>query len=706
MKKIILGASVLLLIIITVLGFNRKECSSLVYLSEIVAANVSGYQDEDGEYVDWIELYNNSEESISLQGFGLSDKKAVPKRWEFPDVIISPKSYLIVCASGKDRTDTEGELHTNFKINSAGETIYLSDTEGKLISSIKIESAEFNQSVGLIKDTMETATLEMPTPGMENTEKSILVTKKSKELEFSYPAGHYDETIYLEFETDEKDVEIYYTLDGSIPDKTSQLYENQEIVLTNRTDEPNKFTDIWTTPVDFWEGDGNTYSQKPQYKATVVKVRIYFPKEDCWSNKIWTNTYLIAAEYTMPIVSLSLPEKLLFDRQSGIYVPGKAFEEYVASTAELPSDARLWKGNYSDDAKVLGYLEYFEGGRKVMENEVMLRICGAASRGNAQKSFAIYAWENEGNPTFNYPIFGEKYSNQFSSLRLRAFGNDWRRSMFRDALSQKLVENLNLGTQAYQPCILLINGEYFGVYEIRENRDEAFFEEHFGIRQGNLVKTEIFGLTRENTDEYGAEFLDLIDFVKRENLQIEENYVYVESKLDVEQFIDYMLVEQYLYNVDWPENNALVFKSINAHLDSKYEDGRWRFVLYDLDYAINYSQENNYEKIMDSDSYVSVLLRALLDNELFAEKYVNRFEELMEMYFEPSKAMELQAEFENMFASEIEETLQRWNVYQADGSPLKEVTVEYWYQKMEDIKQFFIERPEYAREYFYSILYQ
>lgn len=706
LKKIIAGVSLVLLFCVIIFGNSKKETVPFIYINEIVSSNGSSYLDEDGEYVDWIELYNDSNESISLQGFGLSDKRAMPKRWEFPDVEMEPNSYLVVCASGKNRTDEDGELHTNFKISSAGENIYLSDAKGRLISSVELEQINFDKSYGYIKETMEYANLSVPTPGAENIDQKEIDIKKTEELKVSYPAGYYDQTVCLELTTTEEDAEIYYTLDGSIPDETSRLYDNKGIMISERTEEPNQYTEVWCTPVDFWENDGNTYSQTPQYKATVVKARLYFPKDNCWSEKVWTNTYLIATDYTIPIVSLSLPEELLFDKYSGIYVPGETFEKYIVSTEELPSDARLWEGNYSKDAKIAGYLEYFENGIKVMENEVTLRICGAASRGNAQKSLAVYAWGAGKDVLFDYPVFGDEYANKFASLRLRAFGNDWRRSMFRDALSQKLVEELALGTQASQPCVLLINGEYFGVYEIRENRDEKFFEEHFGIRDGNLVKTEIFGLERENADEYGKAFLDLVEFAENEDLNLSGKYEYIESQIDIEQFIDYMLVEQYLYNVDWPENNTLIFKSIDKHLDSEYEDGKWRFVLYDLDYAINYPAENNYEKIINSESYVSILLRALLENETFFVKYTTRFEELLETYFEPSRALKLQKEFENCFAPEMEETLERWNVYQADGSLLKGVTVEYWYEKMEDLRQFFIERPEYARKYFYSSIYE
>ena len=693
-------------------GLVKNDTLLPIYINEVAASNGSAFQDEDGEYVDWIELYNDSEESISLKGFGLSDQKEVPKRWEFPDIVMEPKSYLIVCASGKDRSEADSELHTNFKISSTGESIYLSDANGKLISGIKIEEVDFDKSYGRVSEMSEYAALATPTPGEENVAEIIAPVKETGEIDFSHPAGYYHDTVFLNLETDEKDAEIYYTLDGSVPDLQSNQYTGEEIIITDRSSQENRYTEIWCTPVDFWNGDGNTYDPALQYKATVLKARMYFPEDECWSEKVWTSTYLIGADYTMPIMSLSVSEELLFDEQNGIYVPGKELDAYGSSVTELPQDARLWRGNYSEDTEVLGYLEYFEDGQKTMENEITLRICGAASRGNAQKSIAVYAWSKENQSEFLCPVFGEEYENlegntieAFSSLRLRAFGNDWRRSMFRDALSQALAEDLNLGTQGYQPCILLVNGEYFGVYEIRENRDEKFFEEHFGIREGNLIKTEIFGLTEENADENGKDFLEMVSFAKKEDLSLPENYSYMESKLDIEQFIDYMIVEQYLYNVDWPSNNTLAFKSLLTRRDSEFVDGRWRFVLYDLDYAINYPSEDNFEIIKNSENYVSILLRALLNNESFREKYVNRFEELLETYFEPSRALEILEAFENEFAPEIEETLKRWNVYQADGSVLKEVTTDYWYEKMEDLKEFFVERPEYARKYFYSSIY-
>lgn len=707
-KKFIFVISGMLVFIMAVLMIIKRESPVLLNINEVMAANGSTLKDEDGEYVDWIELYYGGKNPISLEGYSLSDQKENIDLWKFPNIVMEPDSYLIIFASGKDRAEESGALHTNFKISPAGENIYLSDSEGQLISGISAKSTELDQSYGKISDNGAYSVLKAATPGRKNMGAIELETVKTSEIEFSFQAGYYEHAIDLELLTTEKNAKIYYTLDGSIPNENSFLY-GKAVKISERTKEANRYTNKWYTPVDFGKEEAYCYNPEQQYKATVVKARLFFPENGSWSKDVWTNTYLIGAEYTMPIVSLSVSEELLFDEWTGIYMPGKAYDDFINSDEERLQDKRFWPGNYFDDKKVTGYLEFFEEGKNVLERPITLRICGAASRGNAQKSFAVYAWKDGERSTFSYPFFGEQCKNingntmnEFSSLRLRAFGNDSRRSMFRDALSQKIVDELNLGIQHYQPCILLINGEYFGVYEIRENRDDLFFEEHFGIKEGNLVKTELFRLTEDNANIYEKDFLELIDFVRKNDLYLEVNYEYVKSKLDVEQFVDYIIAEQYLNNIDWPKNNIIAFRSTKKNSDSEYEDGKWRFVLYDLDYAINYQAENNFKTLRESDSYVSILLNALLDNPDFCDLYCLRFEEMLNQYFEPSKVLNIQEEFENEFAPEIEESLKRWNVYDSNGTAIKEITVDYWYEKMEDIKTFLIERPEYAREYFYK----
>ena len=709
-KKIILCMSAVLLVLGTVLIKTHKAEKSFehLYVNEVVTSNGS-YPDEEGEYPDWIELYYEGEEKIDLSGYYLSDNKQDVKRWKFPAIELKSGEYLILFASGKDKVTDSGEIHTNFKLDCMGETLYLSDTEGKNIAVLEVPEMTHDKSYGAFEESY--VVFQNGSPKEENLQKQAEKVKETKEINYSIPAGVYAEEIYLELSTKEKEAEIYYTLDGSVPTESSLKYDGEYLVVGDRSLEENKYTSVWSSPYD-WEGAGNfSYNPNPQYKATVVKTRLYFPKENLWSDDIWTNTYLIGADYSLPIVSLSIEEELLFDENSGICVPGDAYVHYMATTEEINPEPRKRTGNYNSDRKVFGFLEYFtESGSKVMENQVTMRICGNISRGSGMKSFAVYAWGDEKSGAFSYPIFGDECRDKdgnvidsFTSVRLRNFGNDWRRSKIRDTLGQSLVKEMDLGNQAYQPAIVLINGEYYGVCEIRENRDEKYFEKHFAIPEDNFQEIKIADLGTAPLTEDEEEFLELISYVNSHDLSVKENYRYVEEKLNVERFLDYVLVQLYLQNIDWMHNNCNFFKSKQIKDGSEYEDGRWHVLLYDVDYSINYENVDNYTTFYESGCYSAQLVNALLANEDCKEYYIQRFEELLEDTFEPSKGLFLQEQLENELAPEIQEDLGRWDVYQ-DVVVIKEINIHYWYEKMGDLKRFFVDRPEYAREYFYNSL--
>lgn len=709
-KKIILCMTLVLMVSCMVLIKNMKEKQGYqqLYVSEVVTSNGS-YMDADGEYSDWIEIGYNGDEKIDLTGYYLSDNKEESFRWKFPEAELEPGEYLIVFASGKDKVTDLGEIHTNFKLDAMGETLYLSDAEGKKVTELTIPELPFDESYGLTEDVY--VMFQQGSPGEENLQEQSVKVKETKEVSYSVPAGVYAEEIYLELLTEEVEAEIYYTLDGSMPTEHSWKYEGDYLTIADRTQEENRYTSVWSSPYD-WEGDGNfSYNPNPQYKATVVKTRLYFPQEDVWSKEVWTNTYLIGADYSLPIVSLSVEEAELFDEDTGICVPGDAYEYYLATAEEVNPEPRKRTGNYNSDRKISGYLEYFTlSGSKVMENQITMRICGNISRGSGMKSFAVYAWGDDATGVFSYPIFAAECQDdrgnmidKFTSIRLRNFGNDWRRSKFRDILAQSLVKDLDLGYQAYQPAIVLINGEYYGLCEIRENRDEKYFEDHFGIPEYNFQEIKVADLGLQPTSEAEKDFFELISYMESHDLSVEANYKHVEQRLDVERFLDYVLVQLYLQNVDWKTNNCNFFRSKNIKAGSEKEDGKWKVLMYDMDYSINYEYEDNYTEFYESDSYCTKMINALLANESCRTYYIQRFEALMETVFEPSIGLELQAQLQAELAPEIEEDLSRWDVYQNDVL-LKATPVSYWYEKMEDLKRFFVERPAYAREYFYNSL--
>ncbi len=725
-KKMIIGASILFLIVCTIFLYRLGvQDTSLLQISEVVTANGS-LADEDGEYPDWIELYYSGKQPLDLSGYYLSDDHEEIRRWTFPQVVMEPDSYLVIFASGKDLITENGEIHTNFKLDAMGESLYLSDREGKSAAVLEVPEISFDCSYGLMPEKEAYAVFETGSPWQPNWQELSVEVKKTAAVSYSMAPGSYSEEIYLELTAEEEDAQIYYTLDGSIPDENSLQYDGEAMLIADRTWEENRYTSIWMSAAD-WEVPGAfTYNPNPQYKATVVKTRLYFPKENVWSEDVWTNTYLIGEDYTLPVVSLSVQDADLFDEDTGIYVPGDAYENYLATAEEINPEPRKRIGNYSSDRKVAGYLEYFtEDGSRVMENQVTMRICGNISRGSGMKSLKLYAWGDEKTGRFDYPVFGEQCVDlegsqiiSFATLRLRNFGNDWRRSKIRDILGQRLVQDLGFGTQGYQPCILLINGEYFGICEIRENRDDEYFENYFGISEGNLKRVRIAELSDEKKTDAETEFLNLVEYVKTHDLSKAEHYSYVEEQLDVEQFLDFVQIQLYLQNLDWLYGNTDFFRCIEKREGSECEDGRWRVSLYDLDYSVNYEYEDNYKTFLESDAVSAVLFRGLMQNPEWKQWFVDRFEELLETHFDPETAIELQLQLEEQLAPEIEEDFSRWNVYytksyraeQAEagnqlGEIAKGIDSAYWYEKMEDLRRFFRDRPSYARQYFYENIY-
>lgn len=195
---LILFAAVLFLLWTVKLKDTQKTFP--VVINEIAASNDGSFQDEDGDYPDWIELYNDSDQTISLKGFGLSDQKENPQLWRFPDVTMEPYSYLLVCASGKDREQSDGLLHTNFKISSAGETIYFSDSQGRLLSFVEVPKLAFGQTYGRVGSDQQYDKLEKASAAMENSDSAAPLMKENPQLSFSHPAGSYEESFVLKIE--------------------------------------------------------------------------------------------------------------------------------------------------------------------------------------------------------------------------------------------------------------------------------------------------------------------------------------------------------------------------------------------------------------------------------------------------------------------------------------------------------------------------
>lgn len=715
-------------------------------INEVLADNNGGLSDEDGEYTDWIEIYNYGEEEINLKGYGITTDLEEPFYWTFPDINISPKSFIIVRASGKDRKDNLKFLHTNFKINKKGENIYLTHISGEIIDSLEVPESDENISFGRKPDgTNNYAILSKTTPGSSNKVniiKEVIAEQRLESPIFSHEGGYYSDTINLELYTEDDSLDIYYTLDGSEPTLKSNLYKGS-IKIESREGEKNNLAQIKTSEI-YSSLKWKTITEDEVFKGTVVRAKTY--KDGIFSDETVTNTYFINPEYTLPIVSLVTDEDNLFGYENGIYVPGQIYDIGKRNNKEAIQDENgTIPTNYNQKGKEWereAHIEVFEtNGKRVVDQNVGVRISGGYSRMNNCKSLKIYAREEyDDKENIEYNLFknlkknenSNEYIDTFKRIKLRNSGQDFNYTLFKDALVHSILEETSIATQAYRPSVLFINGEYWGIHNIRESLDEYYVESHYGVDKNNVVIIEDDSSEKKMYLNVGKEndiesYDNIIKFVKENDMSLQKNYEYIKTKIDIDNFIQYIVAQTYINNIDWPQNNTKVWRSRNINEDN-YEDGKWRWMLFDTDLSFNDYESIRLEYILnpnisldhipESDRWAYtkdyewsfIIIQNLFKNDEFRNEFVDTFNYYLDTIFTTENVIEKINEMALVLEPEIEEHFNRWGmnptkIYQLvskfTGEENEEVTdwKVYWKNEVDKLIEFAENRPKYIRQY-------
>ena len=203
--------------IVIIYCWTMSVVSQNLIINEFMSSNQNTILDQDGNSPDWIEIYNSSNVFLNLSNFYLSDDPDSLNKWNFPSINLQPHQFLLIYCSGENLSN--GELHTNFKIQQSGESIFLSNQSGVIISSTKTIALPTDFSYGCVFDGSEIMSLfKIPTPGYNNDLGHV------SEVQCSYPSGFYNDVFELELTSSSKDYSIYYTLDGSLPTTDDLLY--------------------------------------------------------------------------------------------------------------------------------------------------------------------------------------------------------------------------------------------------------------------------------------------------------------------------------------------------------------------------------------------------------------------------------------------------------------------------------------------------
>ena len=522
---------------------------------------------------------------------------------------------------------------------------------------------------------------------------------KLNEVLFSYDAGIYDTALILNLSAKDG-YTIYYTTDGSNPaletNKNRKKYTTGIMLSDTSAMGWGPLTRSWSTP-----------SVSTQVGGHVIKA---YATNGTESTDVFTNTYFITddlSKYDVSIMSISMPAEEV--------IGTNGFYNKFLLTGSITGGRR----------RGVGIMEVFDAdGDRVGNSRVEMAVSGNGSSGWGMKSLRIYfkGINNQDSgleSDLNYDIFGGTARDQwgqaitsFSRIMIRNSGNDCATSYIRDAFMQSTAAGLNVDYMATASTLVFINGEFWGVYNVRERYSPEYVESHYGVNKDNVTVIESdYSQVHTNTNadfvlSSGVEgdqdpFNAMVQYMRDHNLAEQEHYDYIASQMDIDSFIDMWVVRLFYVARDWPENNIKIWRNKNPDDPSGF-DTKWHFTLLDMDMGLSFydftTQSENFFWAFDSGSVCGTMMRALMKNEGFKQQFILRYYDLTVNHFTPEylNAMfdELYAERDPLMALQAG----RW----PEGGERGKFTVSKWQSECNRIRSFLNNRQPYALSHFFN----
>lgn len=689
----LLMVTVLWIILFIGIGYDDYARKHIV-INEVCSHNLSLILDDDEENSDYIEIYNPSFTTVSLEGWYLTDNENVLKSKPLSGLYIEPRSYMLFFANGTAgqsffSEQEERQYHyLDFKLGEQGETLILADEEGSIIDRVEVPVLTTDVAYARLKDGQDSwSIVKNGTPGKTNEGLLAYVIPSLETPIFSAESGFYEEPFSLSLSAPQGQ-EIYYTLDGSEPTTESALY-TEPIAIRDNSDTENCYANIGGIAR---EGD-----YQPTYlidKGIVVKAICVNEEEEV--SEIASQIYFVGFDRksgydNVKIMSVVGNPADFFSQDRGIYVLGDDYQEWVDYRESL---GYSFAANYTDTNKTgeRAVTVTLFGAEKdlIGQEKIGVRIRGGASKGMRQKGFNFYARRE----------YGEEILELCRKM-LRTSGSiDTNRTMLRDVFNQSLVADRDLETQPGEPCILFLNGEYWGLYNLQARFTEEYFEDKYGIAEDNLIMIKQDKRVSIGEDEDMALYTELVSYAQEQDLSREENYEAIKQMMDVQSFIDHYCFEIYIGNTDWPLNNVCCWRSREIDGDSEYTDGRWRWGVYDTDESTGiypegmstYSSNAFLEEAHWFGSPTTTpLMSGLLDNAEFKKQFVLSFMDMANENFEYDSVHEKLYELASVYAEPMTETYHRFN-----GD---EYTLDTFYENIGRIDEFYRYRYDYIVPY-------
>lgn len=578
--------------------------TSPLVINEVMVYNDSYNRQPDGEYYDWVELKNVSEEPIMLAEYYLSDDKDNPMLWRLPERYLDPGALLVVHCSGNSDLSTSDTVHSNFSLNSTSERLYLtSAAQQRVTDYVWLHDIFKDWTVGRMDGQSGFFYLSSPSPWSGNRGNAYRYISDQ-------PVSLGEDGIYNDVTGVSVELEgsgrIFYTTDGSRPDESSAEY---------------------TEPITL-------------DKTTVI--RAINVQDGAAPSRAITLSYIINENHTLPVLSLSTDSPSTF---SGIYYNKRKYYEIPAN------------------------ISYFEDGSS-FNIDCGLKMKGWTSLENPKKSMGVSFRGCYGDDMLDYDIFGSDVT-EFSSLSIRA-GQDYPLAIIRNELFQELCLEMgdNVPTQNSKYCILYLNGSYYGIYCLKEDFSKQYYASHKGVNKSDVT------MLKSPVALSSAVYQEVFQFCRDNDMSLDENYDHICSVLDIDNVVDWFLIEGYTANSD--VNGNMRYFKLN-------DGGKWQIAFYDLDWTFNYAS-NCFTNITDSNREVQVsqLINRLLTNARFREQLLSRYSELVSTTLSNEHVLAKIDELQALLEPEVPRERDQW------GSD-----VDGWHYRLDELRSF-ITNNDYA----------
>lgn len=574
------------------------HANAQLFINEIVAVNRESAKDELAEAGDWVEVYNAGTKSVFLGGLYATDNKNNLNKYQIPtggpaNLVVGPRETLLLwCDAGHE---TKGARHLPFRLGQGGEFFALVARDGKTI----IDSVTFGKQFmdiswarypdgGAYWDYCYSPTpnaLNLQTPASNGRCAAVTLSK---------PGGVYAQPVTLSMSVPAGQ-QIIYTTDGSIPTKGSASTYTGGLLLR---------------------------------EPTTIRCRAI--GKSMVPGPVQTATYVVGKPSELPVLAITIHPTHLWDTAYGIYA------------------------NYELPIEVPAHAAYYENGSEAFSLNVSARIAGKTSRRQPKRSFNLFASRKLSGGYINYPIFKDKPITEYKSVTVRSDATSgrnvpilWVGERFKNELMYRI--NREMGStvvmQAYQPCVVYLNGKYWGLYNMMERKGSQFLFDNFGIKDVDVITGEYAQLVEGEGTTYNY----MLDFAKLYELRHQTNYEYVAANMDLLNYIDYFIYEVYQCTGDYRVNMR--------YYKPRDTKSKWRWIAYDMDSWHNYSEGALNRFINDEEVF---LFAMLANNPQFRYLYANRTADYLNTVLQPANVHRHIDEIIEYIEPEIDNERARW----------------------------------------------